>query len=104
MIVHKKILNQIYGILAELQKQGKQIILCKVPPHIGTKGNKQAGMAATQAIDMPYYLTIRRDRNFEWQRELENNTTLYAMTILETYTTLNNALKSGKAVGNACLN
>ena len=28
------ILNQIYNILAELHKQRKQIILCKVPAHI----------------------------------------------------------------------
>ena len=30
------ILNQIYHILVELQNEDKQIILCKVPSHIGT--------------------------------------------------------------------
>ena len=33
------ILNQIYDILAELHNQGKQMTLCKVPAHIGIKGN-----------------------------------------------------------------
>ena len=70
------ILNQIYDILAELQNQGKQITLCKVPAHIGVKGNEEADIAAKQAIDMtgmtttrlPHtdcYLTIRRARNSE---------------------------------------
>ena len=40
------ILNQIYDILAELQNQGKQITICKVPAHIGVKGNKEADRAA----------------------------------------------------------
>ena len=64
------ILKQIYDILAELQTQDKQIILCKVPAYIGIKGNE----AAKQAIDMlritttrlpyiSYYLIIRRARN-----------------------------------------
>ena len=69
-------------MLAELHNQGKQITLCKVPAHIGVKRNKKA---AKQAIDIPgiittrlphtdYYLTIRRARNFEWQREWQNST------------------------------
>ena len=56
-----QILNQIYNILAELQEQGKKIIMCKEP-------------AANEALDMPgvpttrlpytdYYLAIRRARN-----------------------------------------
>ena len=49
------ILNQIYYISED--KQGKQIILCEVPvPHTD------------------YYLTIRRTRNSEWQREWKNDT------------------------------
>ena len=40
------ILNQIYDILAELQNQGKQITICKVPTHIGVKGNEKADKAA----------------------------------------------------------
>ena len=34
------ILNQIYDILTELQNQGKQLTLCKVPAHTGVKGKK----------------------------------------------------------------
>ena len=74
------ILNQIYDILAELNYQGKLITLGKVLAHIVIKGNEEADKAAKQAIDMPgmtttrllhtdYYLTIRRARNSEWQRE-----------------------------------
>ena len=33
------ILNWIYDILVELQKQDKQIMLCKVPIQTGIKGN-----------------------------------------------------------------
>ena len=68
-----------YDILTELQNQGKQLTLCKVSAHIGVRGNKEADKAAKQAIDMPEmtttrhsytdnYLTIRRARNFKWQR------------------------------------
>ena len=47
------ILNQIYDTLAELQNQGKQITIGKVPAHIGVKGNEEANRAAKQAIDIP---------------------------------------------------
>ena len=51
----------------------------------GVKVNEKADKAAKQAIEIPgmttmrlsysdYYQTIRRARNSEWQRELENNT------------------------------
>ena len=73
------ILNQILNILTELQNQGKQLTLCKVPAHIGIKGNEEAGKAVKQGIDMPRmtttrlpyidYLTISRARNSKWQRE-----------------------------------
>ena len=53
------ILMQIYDILVELHKQEKQIILCKVPAHIGIKGNEEADKAAKQAIDMPGMTTTR---------------------------------------------
>ena len=36
----------------ELQNQNKQNVLCKVPPHLGAKGN-EADKAAKQAIDVP---------------------------------------------------
>ena len=42
-----------YDTLAELHYLGKQITLCKVPAHIGIKGNEEAGKATKQAIDMP---------------------------------------------------
>ena len=74
------ILNPIYDILTELPNQGKQLTLCKVPAHIGVKGNatKQAidipGMTTTRLPNTNYYLTIRRARNSKWQREWENST------------------------------
>ena len=51
------ILNQIYDILADLQK--KNITLCKVPAHTGIKGTEEADKAAKQAIDMPGRITTR---------------------------------------------
>ena len=73
-------LNQIYDIQTELHNQGKQLILCKVPAHIGIKGNEETDKVAKQAIDMPgmtttrlfytdYYLMIRKARNSKWQKE-----------------------------------
>ena len=52
-------LNQIYDILEELQNQGKQITMCKVPAHIGVKGNEEADKAAKQAIEIPGMTTTR---------------------------------------------
>ena len=74
------ILNQIYDILTELHNQGKQLTLCKVPAHIGIKGNEEADKAAKQAIYIPgmtttrlpctdYNLNIRRARNFKWNKK-----------------------------------
>ena len=59
-------------------------ILCKVPAHMGIKGNEEADKAAKEAIDVlgltstglpytDYYSTIRRARNSKWQRKWENN-------------------------------
>ena len=48
------IINQICDILAVLHNQGKQIILCKIPAHIGIKGKEEANKAEKQAIDMPW--------------------------------------------------
>ena len=42
-------LNQIYDILAEIQNQDEEIILCKVPAHIGIKGREATAKAAKQA-------------------------------------------------------
>ena len=53
------ILNQIYDILSGLHNQGKQLTLCKVPAHIGIKGNEEADKAVKQAIYMPV-MTITR--------------------------------------------
>ena len=57
----------------------KQITLCKISAHIEIKENEEADKAGKQEIEMPrmtkklpytnYYLTIRRDRNYEWQKE-----------------------------------
>ena len=46
------ILNQIYDILTELHNLGKQLRLCKVPAHIGIKGNEVADKVAKHAIDV----------------------------------------------------
>ena len=43
-----------YNILAELQAQNKKIILCKVPAHIRSKGDKEADKTAKQAIRLLY--------------------------------------------------
>ena len=74
-IENPPMLNQIYDILAELQNQKKQLTLCKVPTHIGIKGNEEVDKAAKRAIDMlmvttkvpytDYYLTIKKARNSE---------------------------------------
>ena len=41
--IQQRILNQIYDILAELQPQGKKIILCQIPRYIGNEEpNKEA--------------------------------------------------------------
>ena len=80
-----QILNQIYDIITELLNKGKQLTLCKIPAHIGVKGNEETGKAAKLAIYMSgmtttrllyteYYLTIRRARNSEWEREWEKST------------------------------
>ena len=53
------ILNQIYDILAELQVQDKNIILCKVPAHMGISGNEETDKAANKAIDMRRVTTTR---------------------------------------------
>ena len=43
-----------------------------------TRQEKQAidipGMTTTRLLHTNYYLTIRRARDYEWQREWENNT------------------------------
>ena len=46
------ILNQIHDILTELQNQGKQLTLCKVPAYMGIKGNEESDRGAKQAIDI----------------------------------------------------
>ena len=44
-------LNQMCDILAELQAQYKKVTLCKVPAHMGIKGN--------EAIDTPGVISTR---------------------------------------------
>ena len=91
------ILNQIYDITEELQNKNKQIILCKVPAHIGIELNKRADKAGKQIIDMPgiittrllytdYYLTIMRAETQDGKGSEK--------TVLANYTTSNPALKS----------
>ena len=53
------ILNQKYEVLAELHNQGKQITLCKVPAHIGIKGNEEADKSKKQEIYMPGMTSYR---------------------------------------------
>ena len=63
-------LNQIYDVLTELHNQEKQLALCKVPAHIGIKGNEETdkeeidmlGMIITILLYTDYYLTIRKAR------------------------------------------
>ena len=50
-------LNPIYDILTELQNQGKQLTLCKIPAHIEIKGNEETDKAPKQAIDIPRMTT-----------------------------------------------
>ena len=53
-IENHPILNQIYDILVELQNQGKQNTLCKVPAHTGIKENEELDKAAKQdMIEIP---------------------------------------------------
>ena len=65
------------------------------------KKNEEADKAEKQTIDIPgmtktrqpytdYYLTIRKARNSEWQREWKNS------TIKLHYTVLNHASKNGR--------
>ena len=61
----KTSLNQIYDILTELHKQGKQLTLCKVPAYIGIKRNEEADKAAKQAIDMPGMTTARLQPDYQ---------------------------------------
>ena len=89
-------MNWIYDILAELQTQGKKIILCKLSAHTGIKENKVAYEAAKQAINMPGMITseVQGTRNSKGNRK----------TALVSYTILNHTSKNGKvhttAVGN----
>ena len=53
------ILNQMYDILAELQKHNKKITICKVPAHIRIKGNQEVDKATKEAMDMPVVTTKR---------------------------------------------
>ena len=63
-----------YDILAELQKQDKEIVMCKVLAHIQIKGSEEADKSVNKSIDIQgitmtiltytdYYLTIRRAKN-----------------------------------------
>ena len=66
----------ICDILAELQAQDKNIILCKVSAHLEIKvkeSAKQANMYQ-ELSQQDYYLTIRKAKNSEWQKEWKNST------------------------------
>ena len=73
-MIKRTTFNQIYDILAVLQKQKKRIALCKVRAHSRVKGNEEADKKAKQEIYMPgmattrllytdHYIAIRRARN-----------------------------------------
>ena len=78
-------IKKIKKIFSRTLSPWKKITLCKVLAHKLIKGNKKADKAAKQITDMPgmtmtrlsytgYYLTIRKARNFKWQREWKNST------------------------------
>ena len=54
------ILNQIYDILTELQNQKKQLTQCKVPAHIGVKGNKEADKTGNRYARDDHKTTLYR--------------------------------------------
>ena len=93
------ILNQIYDILKELQNQIKQIILCKVLPHIGMKRNEKAYEAAKEAIymsgmtntDYPIQTTNLPSEELETMNDKGSR-----KIVLANYTTSNLTMKSGK--------
>ena len=76
---------------------------------MGIKRYKESDKAAKQAIYMPgisitrlshtdYYVTIRNARNFEWQREWENNTSKLhdIKPLIEDWETVHNEVKLNK--------
>ena len=90
-----------HDILAEFQNKNEQIVLYKVPAHIGIKENKEGDKTAKQAIDLPgmttsklpytdYYLTIRRAKNCEWQKS--------GKIVVTNYTISNQVLQSGRGL------
>ena len=62
------ILNQIYDILADVQKQ---ITLCKILSHVWVRENKKIDKSSKQAM---HYRTIRMAKKSKRQREWEKST------------------------------
>ena len=87
------ILNQIYVILSELQNQGIQLALCKVPTHIGIIGNEEADWAAKEVIDHNNTTFIQTTTSPSGELETPNGKG-NVKTALVSYTILNHAYNS----------
>ena len=92
------ILNQIYDILAEFQKQDKQIILCKsLCTRRKKEIKKQIKRQNKKYICQGWLQDYRKQTTTSPSKKLETPNSKWSVKkILANYTTPNHALKSGK--------